>query len=118
MKPHVASLINALVLFGASAWAWFGSDMASTTALIPTFFGIVLIACLPGVKAENKIVAHLAAVVTLLLLVALIMPLRGAIGREDTTAILRVSLMMASTAFALVFFIKSFIDVRKRRAAA
>lgn len=117
MKAHSASLLNAIVLLICSAWAWFGSDTPSNTAFIPAAFAAVLLICYPGVRKENKLAAHLAALVTLLLLFALIMPLRGALGREDMIAVTRVSLMMASTAFALFYFIKAFIDIRRRRAA-
>ncbi len=117
MKPHTASLINVTVLLLATAWAWFGADTPSVTALIPAGFALVLLACLPGVKAENKLVAHIAVTVTLVLLLALVMPLKGAIGREDPMAVFRVGLMLASTALALAVFIKSFVEVRRRRAA-
>ena len=115
MKAHTASLSNALVLILISAWAYIQAVEPSLTSLIPAVFGLLLLACYPGVRSENKIVAHLAAVLTLLILLALIMPLRGAINREDTMAMLRVGLMLASTLLAMVFFIKSFIDVRRRR---
>ncbi|MEN1727538.1 MAG: hypothetical protein AAGJ52_03770 [Pseudomonadota bacterium] len=117
MKAHTASLINAIVLLIASAWAYFGSDSPSFTALIPAAFALLLLACYSGVKKENKVIAHVAALLTLFILLALITPLRGAIGREDPMAIIRVGAMMASTVLAMVFFIKSFIDVRRRRAA-
>ena len=115
MKAHTASLLNAVVLFACSAWAYLSSEAPSATALIPAAFGAVLLACYWGVKAENKIVAHVAALITVLLLVALFMPLQGAIARGDTEAIARVGIMQASTALALVFFVKSFIDARRQR---
>ncbi|MEM1088138.1 MAG: hypothetical protein AAGH90_10435 [Pseudomonadota bacterium] len=115
MKAHTASLINALTLIGMSAWAYFASETPSFTALIPAGFGLALVLCLPGVKAENKIVAHIAVILTLVVLLALFMPLRSALGRGDTLAILRVGLMMTTTAVAFMFFIKSFIDARKAR---
>ena len=115
MKAHTASLSNAFLLILISAWAYIGAAEPSLTALIPAVFGFLLLACYPGVRSENKIVAHLAAVLTLLILVALIMPLRGAISREDSMAIFRIGVMMVSTLLAMVFFIKSFIDVRRRR---
>ena len=115
MKAHTASLINAIVLILMSAWAYLGASEPSLTALIPAAFGLILAACYPGVKSENRIVAHLAVLLTLVVLLALIMPLRGAISREDSMAIFRVGLMLASTLMAMVFFIKSFIDVRRRR---
>ncbi|MEM9054506.1 MAG: hypothetical protein AAGB16_04195 [Pseudomonadota bacterium] len=115
MKAHIASLINALSLLAMSAWAYLGATEPSLTALIPAGFGMVLLLCYPGVRSENKIIAHIAVILTLLILVALIMPLRGALAREDLMAMIRVGLMMATTLFAFVFFIKSFIDARKQR---
>lgn len=111
MKAHTVSLANALILIVISLWAYFSSG--SPTALIPAGFGLALLACYPGVKNENKIIAHIAVLLTLIVLIALFMPLRGAINREDSLAILRVSIMGISTAVALVAFIKSFVDARK-----
>jgi hypothetical protein len=55
---------------------------------------------------------------TLLILVGLVKPMTAALGREDGLAIARVTVMILSTVIALTFFIKSFIDVRRARAAA
>ena len=115
MKPHIASLINAISLIGISLWGYFGSEKPSPTAFIPAAFGVLLLACLPGVKSHNKMVAHVAVLLTLVVLLALFMPLKGAIGRQDTMAIIRVGLMLATTVIAMVFFVKSFIDARKAR---
>ena len=117
MKAHTASLINALVLIGFGLWAYFGSETPSKTAFIPVGFGVVLLTLYKGVKKEDKIVAHVSVVLTLLILVALAKPLTAASGRNDTLAIVRVAVMMLSTAVALVFFIKSFVDVRRARKA-
>ena len=62
--------------------------------------------------------AHIAVLLTLLILGGLVKPLTAALGREDGLAIARVSVMILSTIVALVFFIKSFVDVRRARAAA
>ncbi|MEM1345951.1 MAG: hypothetical protein AAGI34_15405 [Pseudomonadota bacterium] len=115
MKAHTASLLNALVLIGCSAWAYLGAVAPSPTMLIPAGFGVALLACYKGVKAENKLVAHIAVTLTLVVLVALVMPLLGALGRGDVLSIVRVGAMMATSALAMVFFIKSFIDARRRR---
>lgn len=117
MKAHTASLINAVILIGFGLWAYFGSETPSGTALIPVGFGVVLLSLYKGVEKENKIVAHIAVLLTLLILVGLVKPLTASIGREDGLAITRVVVMMISTVVALFFFIKSFIDVRKARAA-
>ena len=118
MTAHVASLINSLFLIGFGLWAYFGADTPSKTALIPVAFGSVLLCLYKGIRNENRIVAHIAVLLTLLILVGLVKPLTAAIGREDGMAIMRVSVMIISTIVALVFFIKSFIDVRRAREQA
>lgn len=115
MKPHVASFANAIILITFSTWAYFTSETPSTTALIPAGIGLVLLLLNSGVKKEAKIPAHIAVVLTLVALIGLYKPLTGALGREDNIAIIRVVIMMLSTAFALVTFIRSFIEVRKQR---
>jgi lysylphosphatidylglycerol synthetase-like protein (DUF2156 family) len=118
MKAHTASLINAVILIGFGLWAYFGSETPSVTALIPVIFGVVILSLYKGVKKEDKIVAHIAVLLTLLILGGLVKPLTAAIGREDGLAIARVSVMIVSTIIALFFFIKSFVDVRRARKAA
>lgn len=115
MNAHTASLINAIFLIILSSWGYFSSDTPSMTALIPAIIGIILLALNGGVKRENKVIAHIAVVLTLVILIALIKPLQGAIGRDDMSAIIRVGLMMLSSVFAMIYFIKSFIDARKNR---
>ena len=118
MKAAVASLINALILVGFGLWAYFGSDDPSKTAFIPVGFGVALLLCVPGVKKEDKIVAHIAVLLTLLILAALcVKPLPAAIERGDGLAIARLTVMVVSTVTALFFFVKSFVDVRRARAA-
>ena len=115
MKAYKVSFVNALVLMVLGAWAYLASDTPSVTALIPVFFGILILALNPGVKKENKLASHLAVVLTLLVTVGLFMPLMAAWGREDMTAVTRVVVMMLSSIVAMVYFIKSFVDVRRAR---
>ncbi|MEM6866392.1 MAG: hypothetical protein AAF575_14480 [Bacteroidota bacterium] len=116
MKAHSASLLNAILLIGLSAWGYLSSETPSITALIPAIIGLLLVLCNKGVKNENKVVAHIAVLLTLLVLIGLIKPLTGALGRNDSMAVIRVVIMILSTVVALVFFVKSFIDARKKRA--
>ena len=116
MKAHTASLINAILLIFLPLWGYLSSETPSTTALIPAFIGVILLAMNYGVKKENKIIAHIAVLLTLVILFGLIKPLKGAIGRSDTLAIGRVLVMIISTVVAMIFFVKSFIDAKKRRA--
>jgi hypothetical protein len=118
MKAHTASLINAVILIGFGLWAYMGSETPSKTALIPVGFGVVLLSLYKGIKKEDKIVAHVAVLLTLVILAGLVKPLTASIGRGDALAIGRVAVMIISTIVAVVFFIKSFIDVRRARVAA
>ncbi len=118
MKAHQASLINALLLISMGLWAYFAAESAPKTAFVPVGFGVALLALNPGIKKENKVVAHIAVGLTLLVLLALIMPLVGSIRRGNEMAVIRVALMMASAAVAMVFFVKSFRDARRQAKAA
>ncbi|MCH2084917.1 MAG: hypothetical protein MK226_21195 [Saprospiraceae bacterium] len=116
MKAHTASLLNAILLIAMSTWGYLSSDTPSTTALIPAIVGVILLLLNGGVKKENKVIAHIAVLLTLIILLGLAMPLMGAMGRGDNLAVIRVVIMILSTILALVYFVKSFIDARKNRA--
>ncbi|MGD1844406.1 MAG: hypothetical protein ACFB10_03320 [Salibacteraceae bacterium] len=118
MKPYIASSINAVLLISMSSWGYLASATPSPTALIPAGIGVALLIMVPGVRKENKVIAHIAVVLTLVVLAGLVMPLKGAIGRGSAMGTMRVSLMLISTIVAMVFFVKSFIDARKKRQAA
>jgi len=115
MTAHRASVINAEVLILCSAWAFIAIGGASYTALIPGGFGVALLCCHKGLKREDKLISHVAAALTLLALVALLMPLSSALGSGNGWRMLRVGLMVASSVFALIYFIKSFRDARRAR---
>lgn len=118
MKTYIVSLLNAILLIGLSLWGYFGSDSPSLTALIPTVAGVALLICSPGVKKQNKVVAHIAVTITLIIGIGLITPLMGAFERSDSGAIFRIALMLISTVLALGYFVKSFIDARKQKEAS
>lgn len=115
MKPFQASLLNAFTLIGLGTWAYFTSETPSVTALIPVFIGLILLAINSGVKKEAKIPAHIAVLLTLIVLFGLIKPLMGALDRESIIGIIRISLMILTTLIALITFIRSFINVRKQK---
>lgn len=117
MNAHIASLINAITLVVLGLWGYFGSETPSMTSLIPPVVGVILVAVNPGVKKENKVLAHVAVLLTFLIVLGLVMPLKGAFGRDDMMAVARVAIMLATSIFAMVFFIKSFRDARKKREA-
>jgi positive regulator of sigma E activity len=92
-------------------WGYFESG--SPTSLIPVVIGVLLVLLNKGIKTENKVVAHIAVLVTLLGF-ALVMPLMRAMEDGRTEAILRILIMLSSTVYAMIFFVKSFIDARKK----
>ena len=115
MNAANLSLLNAILLIAMGLTGYFTSEDPSKTALIPVVAGVLIGLCNPGVRRQNPAIAHVAVILTLIILFALIMPLMGAVRRGDTAAIGRVTIMMLSSALAMVFFVKSFIDARRAR---
>tara|TARA_B100000767_G_C19652143_1_gene487245 strand:+ start:97 stop:447 length:351 start_codon:yes stop_codon:yes gene_type:complete len=115
MKAHTTSLINALILVIMGLWGYFESDSRPITALIPVVVGIILVAINNGVKKENKIIAHIAILLTLIIIIGLIKPFLGSLERGNITGIIRVSLMILTSLLAMIAFIQSFIAARKAR---
>lgn len=115
MTPGTVSLVNAIVLMGMGACGYLLSDSPSPTAFIPVGFGVILLLLNPGVRAHNKTIAHIAVLATMLILLGLFMPMKGAVERGDNWVIIRVALMILTTVAAMVAFIKSFVDARRAR---
>lgn len=113
MNASNANLLNSICLIGMGLWGYF--ELSAPTAFIPVGFGVVLLACQNGVKKENKVIAHIAVLLTLLILVALCgMTLPKKIDAGGT-GLLRVLSMVVTSALSMVLFIKSFIDARKNK---
>ena len=107
MKPFQINLINGVVLIAMGLWGYFSAgEDASPTAFIPVAFGALFLLVTPLFKKENKVVAHIVVLLTLLLIFALFMPFKG-----------RVGIMILTSIVAMVIYVKSFIDARKARQA-
>ena len=115
MKKYRSNLINAISLVVLGLWGYLASPTPSPTALIPVIAGIILAALHKGVSNEKKIEAHVAVVVTFVVLLGLVKPLMGAIERNQPEAIARVVVMMLTSVLSLTCFVKSFVDARKGR---
>ena len=119
MKTYQANLINSLALILMPLWAYLTYEGTlekpnqSITALIPLFLGVILFLCNYGVKKENKVIAHIAVVVTLIALLGLFMPLKAAIAEDRTLSVIRVAIMLLTGMLAMITFIRSFIANRK-----
>ena len=116
MKASLSSLLNAVILISMGLWGYFESESKAITALIPVIIGTILLLVNKGVKNENKALAHVAVLLTFLILFGLVKPLLGAFERENNYAVIRVLLMIISSLWAMISFIKSFISARKNRA--
>lgn len=115
MKPYLINTINASVLIIVGLLGYLGSDSPSFTALIPVFAGVILLLLAKSMKNGNRVVAHIVVVLTLLIFISLFKPLSGALGRNDTGAIIRVVIMMVTSVLALAVYIKSFVDARRNK---
>ncbi|MHC1703907.1 MAG: hypothetical protein AB9846_08365 [Tenuifilaceae bacterium] len=115
MKPYLINFLNALVLIILGGWAYLTSETPSATALIPVFAGFILVAITPGFKKGNRILAHIAVIITFIILIGLVKPLIGAIDRSDNVGITRVIIMITTSIIALVIFVMSFIKARKSK---
>tara|TARA_B100001175_G_C19485882_1_gene629762 strand:+ start:710 stop:1054 length:345 start_codon:yes stop_codon:yes gene_type:complete len=113
MNSTNANIINSICLIVIGLWGYL--EVSSPTALIPVGFGAALILCTPGVKKENKVIAHIAVLLTLVILLALLgMRLPKSID-QGGLGLVRVLLMIGTSILSMVCFIKSFIANRKAR---
>ncbi len=113
MNSTNANIINSICLIVIGLWGYL--EVSSPTALIPVGFGAALILCTPGVKKENKVIAHIAVLLTLVILLALLgMRLPKSID-QGGLGLVRVLLMIGTSILSIVCFIKSFIANRKAR---
>ena len=115
MKAHTTSLVNAIALISMGAWGYIDSDSKAITALIPVIIGVILLLINSGVKKENKIIAHIAVLLTLIITIGLIKPFLGSLEKANITGTIRVSLMILSSLWAMIAFIQSFIAARKSK---
>ncbi len=113
MNAYKANLLNSLTLIIIGFWGYFESS--SVTALIPVVFGFVLLACSKGVKNQNKIIAHVAVLFTLIILLALVGMILPKSIDSGGIGLVRVLVMISTSALAMIYFVKSFIEARRNK---
>ncbi len=113
MNAGTASAINAYTLIVMGIWGYVATN--APTSFIPVVIGVLLLTMNNGVRLDNKVQAHIAVLLTLLVGFALMKPLRGNIAEGDTMGIVRVGAMILTSVFAMIFFIKSFMSARKSK---
>ena len=120
MKITQANLINSLTLIAMPIWAIvaFEPTLEKTnnyTALIPVVFAIFLLLCHNGLKKENKVISHIAVLLTLIALISIyVKPFSTAMSDESTIRIIRNGVMLLTGVISMITFIRSFIAARKK----
>ena len=114
MKASFYNILNSIVLISLGLWGYNDyTDVQSPTALIPVGFGVILLLCTIGLKKENKIIAHVAVLLTLVILVALVgMRLPKSLD-SGGVGLFRVIAMIATSVLSMVAFVLSFIKARR-----
>jgi hypothetical protein len=113
MNSYIANLINSVTLITIGLWGF--TESSSPTALIPVLFGFILLVCSNGVKNQNKLISHVAVLLTLIILLSLAgMRLPKSI-ESGGLVLFRVLSMIGTSILAMIFFVRSFIDARKNR---
>ena len=120
MKVEKMNLINALTLVILGLWGFMDVNTPSLetgiswTALIPVFFGVILLLCHRGIKNGSKVITHIAVVLTLLILIALVAKRLPISIENGGIGLFRVAAMSVISLLAFVSFIRSFIENRKK----
>lgn len=113
MNAGNANLLNAVCLIAMSVWGY--KATGSGTAFIPLGFGAILLYFTNSIRLQNKVVSHIAVVLTLIILGALVgMRLPKSL-EAGGPGLYRVLAMIATCTLALIMFIKSFIDAKKAK---
>jgi len=110
MNSFKANLINSISLIFIGLWGYF--EVVSPTALIPVIFGVILLLCTNGLKKQNKLIAHIAVLLTLVILVALIFMRLPKSLDSGGIGLIRVIIMILTSIFSMIYFVKSFIANR------
>ena len=112
MNSSNANILNSVCLIIIGLWGYL--EVTSPTALIPVGFGVALFLCVPGLKKENKVIAHIAVLLTLIILLALVgMRLPKSID-QGGIGLIRVILMTGTSTLSMIYFVKSFIANTKK----
>ena len=114
MNTKTANFINSISLILMGLWGFI--DVSSVTALIPSIFGVLIFICYILSRKNQKlnlIFAHIAVLLTILILIALIGTRLPKSLDEGGLGLIRLIIMISTCSFALIVFIKSFIESRK-----
>lgn len=106
-NAHIVLLLNALVLIFVGAISYMTITVKSPTALIAPAVGIIMLLFVGSVKKGSRSAAHTAVVLTLLIALALIVPV---IRTGNIYAII----MMSVSFLAVIYYVIGFIERKKQ----
>lgn len=112
MKAVQFSLIHGLILAVFGVWGYLASDNPSITALIPTILGALILSTNYGMRLGKRGFKIAALVLTGIILLGLLKPLGGVLGRQDIMGIFRVSSMIVVSIIAFFLLIKDLFGNR------
>ncbi|MEM7242257.1 MAG: hypothetical protein AAF429_08735 [Pseudomonadota bacterium] len=115
MNVNFANTINAIVLIIMADWAYLSADVPHFMMLIPAIVGFILIFCNRGIKRDDKMIAHIAVLLTCLMLLSGLWYVVQGLRLGDMLMVLRNGAMSGTSILAMVYFIKSFRDARRAR---
>ncbi len=105
-NAHIVLLINALVLIIVGILSYMTTNVRSATALIAPAVGIIMLLFVGSVKKGSRSAAHAAVVLTLLITLALIVPI-------IRTGSIYAIIMMIVSLFAVIYYVMGFINRKK-----
>ena len=112
MDSHKANIINSVALISIGVWSYL--EVLSLTALIPVVFGFILLLCSKGVKNKNKLIAHIAVLLTLIILLALVIMRLPKSFDTGGLGLIRVLVMITTSLLSMLYFIRSFKANREK----
>ncbi|MDC1491876.1 hypothetical protein N8376_00785 [Flavobacteriaceae bacterium] len=113
MNSFIANIINSLSLIFVGFWVYLNTG--SIAVLITVSFGIILLLCSNGIKKENKVIAHIAVLLTLVIFIALFAITFFDTPNLEGIVLSGVIIMILTSIVSMVSFIKSFIANKKSR---
>ena len=116
MNSKNANIINSASLIIMGIWGFF--EVSSVTAFIPSIFGVLIFNCYLISRKNQKlniIFSHIAVLLTILILVALISTRLPKSIDEGGWGLLRLLVMLGTSSFSITMFIKSFIEARQNK---
>ena len=114
MNTKTANIVNSVSLILMGFWGFL--DVSSVTALIPSIFGVLIFICYLISRRSQKlnlIFAHVAVLLTILILTALVGTRLPKSLDEGGLGLVRLIIMIATCSLSIIIFIKSFIEARK-----